>query len=1091
MLLTLLRNSAAVSAATIRGFASAANSVNASGTLTISRASLSVASAAGDLMLAFVNYNNVDFNSSASFSPTTPTGWTVGKAVTAGPDIDWLVIYQRTATGTTADNFVLNYSGDGSGISNDITGIVVTIQNAGTPTFGAVASGTFVTSLAIPSVGSTGDLLLVNAGNYNGIVYTTAPSGMTAVTSRSSSGAYVESSVLYQQTLGTPGTRTVASATGMYVMGVGVSVPYAAGGLQTVNVPQVRIKRSTLPYTSRPIRIASPIPAVNVSAVSTFIPQNRTKRSALPVRHSRMRSVTPLVAPPAVIPQTKLRRAVLPRLPRVLKSVNTVPLTQVVAPTFVPQAKLKKTPAPLRPRALRTASPFLAGLQTVNVPQVPTKRAKLPLRSRAIRSTPPVPALPTFIPQTKYSRKAPQVRLTALRVANPVPAVAVTPTFIPQNLRLRCARPKPTVPRRVSFLSGSNYSVTVTDLAGVTDLRTNYATNPSGEVNASGWSWQANSGATASVATSTASPLFGAQVIRASITSNQTANSNHGIALNGTAAVPNGTVSAGSTVTTSVWVRPSRTTVFKIGMDWVGGSATALSGSVVCPANVWTQVVSSGVAPGGTTGINVNIWTDTADSTQWFQNLDTVDFDGLLIELSSTVGSYIDTTAPNATALLTSYIPVNKLRKTAIPPLPRVVRTRTPIAAAGVTSGVFVPQVQTKRPIAPLKARGLRVSAPVQTAVVVTAPTFVPQNKIKRAGVPVKGLTTKVATPVPTTVVATPPVFIPQAKVRRVISPLRPRSMRVAVPVPPFVATVPPTFVAQNTVKRVVSPFKPRSMRVATPVPPVVVSTPPNYVPQAKVKRVISPLRPRAIRVASPFLAGLQTVNVPQVKTKRVTAPFKSRSMRTSVSVPPVVTATPPTFIPQTKTKRPAVPMRTRPTRVFSPVFPAAVVVAPTFIPQAKVKRAALPLRPRALRATSPVAITKRLVPTPVRLRTGRPKPPIGRKVSAPPKVIVATLTPIVNDTAGVTDSVATSVVRFISVTVTDYSATIDTTVGSYAEAVTVTDRTFTTDRVTAGIAHTLSVTATDQSGVHDSVYAYLVNRPHGYWGAQINRSHG
>ena len=215
-------------AATIRGFASAALSAFASGTLTINASSLSVAPVAGDLLLAFINYNNQDFNNSATFGPTTPTGWTVGKAVTAGSNNDWIVIYQRTATGTAADNFVLNYDGDGSGISNDITGIVVTIQNAGTPTFGAVASGTFVTSLAIPSVGSTGDLLLVNAGNFNGIVYTTAPSGMTAVTSRSSNGSIAESSILYQQTLGTPGTRTVASATGMYVMGVGVSVPSAA-----------------------------------------------------------------------------------------------------------------------------------------------------------------------------------------------------------------------------------------------------------------------------------------------------------------------------------------------------------------------------------------------------------------------------------------------------------------------------------------------------------------------------------------------------------------------------------------------------------------------------------------------------------------------------------------------------------------------------------------------------------------------------------------------------------------------------------------------------------------------------------------------
>ena len=286
MLLTLLRNSAAVSAATIRGFASASNSVFSSGTLTINASSLSVAPVAGDLLLAFINYNNADNNNAASFAATTPTGWTVGKAVTAGSSgSDWVVVYKRTATASTADNFVLNYDGDGSGLSNDITGIVVTIQNAGTPTFGSVASGTFVTSLAIPSVGSTGDLLLVNAGNFNGVAYTTAPSGMTAVTSRSSNGSIVESSILYQQTLGTPGTRTVASATGMYVMGIGVSVPYVPAGstltasaslVSTLSVAASATATfsATAALTSTPSPAATGTPTLTASATltSTFTP---------------------------------------------------------------------------------------------------------------------------------------------------------------------------------------------------------------------------------------------------------------------------------------------------------------------------------------------------------------------------------------------------------------------------------------------------------------------------------------------------------------------------------------------------------------------------------------------------------------------------------------------------------------------------------------------------------------------------------------------------------------------------------------------------------------------------------------------------
>jgi len=219
----------------VRGYATAAQSVGTSGTLTINRSSLSVASVAGDLMLAFINYNNADNNNAAVFGATTPTGWTVGKAATNGPSgSDWIVVYKRTATATTADNFVLNYDGDGSGNSNDITGIVVTIQDAGTPTFTAVAGAAPGTTATVASIGSTGDLLLVNAGTFQaggGVVsWTTVPSGMSSVVTVQSAGPTQESSVLYSQVLGTAGTRTVTTTPSSYKSAVGVAVPYVPAG---------------------------------------------------------------------------------------------------------------------------------------------------------------------------------------------------------------------------------------------------------------------------------------------------------------------------------------------------------------------------------------------------------------------------------------------------------------------------------------------------------------------------------------------------------------------------------------------------------------------------------------------------------------------------------------------------------------------------------------------------------------------------------------------------------------------------------------------------------------------------------------------
>ena len=715
---------------TIRGFASGSANGNISGTITINASTLSTVPVAGDQLIAFVHNNNANNNTSPTFGGPTPTGWTIAAAQAIGATSnDFAIVYKRTATATTADNFVLNFSGDASGFESNTTVIVVTLANAGTPVFTSYVSSQGVgnKTVTVPSVGTTGDLLLVSVGAFpwsstSAITYGTNPSGMSAVTTLGTpSGNAPESSILYQQVLGTPGTKTVSTTLDAAIMGIGVSVPYAATvGSSSSFIPQTKYSRKAPPVRLTALRVANPLPAAAATVTPTFIPQNTRIRTTPPrttrrlgvsvpvitantyvpipnrLRYARPKPLptrtkvsspvaTPVTAtPPTFVPQNKIKRAGVP-VKGLTKKVATPVPTAVVAtpPVFIPQTKVKRVISPFRPRSMRVASPFLAGLQTVNVPQVKTKRITSPYKSRSMRTSVPVPPVvtatpPTFIPQTKTKRPAAPMRTRPTRVFSPVfpTAGVVAPTFIPQAkvrraalplrplslrannpvvpakalvpgpIRLRHARPKPIIRRGIATpVQGLSLSVSVTDNAGVFESRTNLAPNPSGEVNTSGWNWQSqSSGDTATVSQNATSPLYGSFVIRALITAPQTATSNHGMQIGSS-----GTVSAGDTITASVWIRPSRTNVFKFGLDFTGGGNSAAATAVSCPAGVWTQISATGVAAAGTTGVVGNLWTNSAGGSVFWQTNDTIDFDGLLIEKAATVGDFVDTTVPSVT----------------------------------------------------------------------------------------------------------------------------------------------------------------------------------------------------------------------------------------------------------------------------------------------------------------------------------------------------------------------------------------------------------------------------------------------------------
>jgi hypothetical protein len=158
--------------AVIRGFATyGAETGPGTTAFSVPTSSFNVAPAAGDLILAFINYNNNGFNGAALYGLSgLASGWT--SVYNSGVDANTgnLQVLSRTATGTTADGLSASITGDTSGTAFDFTVIVVAIQNAGTPTIGTAQVGTFVTSINVPSIGSTGDLLLVNAGNFTTLI---------------------------------------------------------------------------------------------------------------------------------------------------------------------------------------------------------------------------------------------------------------------------------------------------------------------------------------------------------------------------------------------------------------------------------------------------------------------------------------------------------------------------------------------------------------------------------------------------------------------------------------------------------------------------------------------------------------------------------------------------------------------------------------------------------------------------------------------------------------------------------------------------------------------------------------------------------
>jgi hypothetical protein len=176
-------------------------------------------------------------------------------------------------------------------------------------------------------------------------------------------------------------------------------------------------------------------------------------------------------------------------------------------------------------------------------------------------------------------------------------------------------------------------------------IRTNLATNPSVETNATRWAYSAGTGGAGSGARSTATAGWvGAAFYRATWTTGTSA-------VNGGVNYTHAGITAGTAYTVSYYARPSVTQTLKIAFEWYDGASaliSVLNGTpAAATANAWTRYSLTGTAPANAVTMVVSCYAATG-GVNWSVG-NTLDVDGLLIEATSTLGVYFDgDTAPVA-----------------------------------------------------------------------------------------------------------------------------------------------------------------------------------------------------------------------------------------------------------------------------------------------------------------------------------------------------------------------------------------------------------------------------------------------------------
>jgi hypothetical protein len=191
----------------------------------------------------------------------------------------------------------------------------------------------------------------------------------------------------------------------------------------------------------------------------------------------------------------------------------------------------------------------------------------------------------------------------------------------------------------VRFVNGA---VTPTTGAFV-ETRTNLWPNPSVETNTTGFSSFATGGAVSRITTRF---FNGLACLNFSTASNQTYGGNSLLFGSSTTNSQLAVVTAGETYTGSVYVFVNTDRYLRIGINFRNSSGSyvgdSIGSDVFVPANTWTRVSTTVVAPANAVRAGVRIFQGATGNRTYITGTDFISYDAVLIEQGSMLGTYFD-----------------------------------------------------------------------------------------------------------------------------------------------------------------------------------------------------------------------------------------------------------------------------------------------------------------------------------------------------------------------------------------------------------------------------------------------------------------
>jgi len=229
----------------------------------------------------------------------------------------------------------------------------------------------------------------------------------------------------------------------------------------------------------------------------------------------------------------------------------------------------------------------------------------------------------------------------------PTVGVSISPTASPSSLMQRntAGQAVAVAPTDPTHLTPKQSVLDALLASNNNGTRTNLATNPSFETVVGGTALPGTGGVAALTRATVGGAKFGTSYLRSLWSTSSTAAGGNlaGGGLSGISGVFNTT--PGATYSMSAWVRPSKTISLMLRFDPTGFAAVN-GPAVSCPANTWTRLTVTTIAGGTTANSNVLVAAGVAAPT-WSAG-DTLDVDGICVELGDTPGEYFDGASQNA-----------------------------------------------------------------------------------------------------------------------------------------------------------------------------------------------------------------------------------------------------------------------------------------------------------------------------------------------------------------------------------------------------------------------------------------------------------